>query len=274
MFDYRGKTALITGASSGIGAAFAQALAARGMNLILVSRSVATLHSQAKDITRQYANHTEVIACDLSRENAAQSVIEEVHRRRLTVDLLVNNAGFGTYGPFESLDPQRQHAEIMLNVVALVDLAQALIPQMLKNGGSGIINVASTAAYQPLPYMAIYGATKAFVLSFSEALWAEYHDRGLRVLALCPGPTATQFHQIAKEPTVGRMDTVENVVAAGLRALEQGRNSVIPGLFNSFLSNVLPRLLPRGLVAQIVKRITQPDSGSLTTTESLGDSVP
>ena len=269
MSNYRGKTALITGASSGIGATFAQALAARGMNLILVARSQSTLQAQAQDFIHQYANHTEVISCDLSQENAAQSVIEEVQRRGLTVDLLVNNAGFGTYGPFESLDPQREHAEIMLNVAALVDLTHAFIPGMIERGSGGIINVASTAAYQPVPYMAIYGATKAFVLSFSEALWAEYKERGIRVLALCPGATATPFHQTAGEPSIGRMDTPENVVATGLRALEQGRSSVIPGLFNSFLSNLLPRIMPRGVTALVAKRLMQPSLGSAIAVEKL-----
>jgi short-subunit dehydrogenase len=253
------NAALITGASSGIGAAFARELASRGMDLILVARSESKLQALATELTTPECR-VEVIVCDLSQAGATQQIYKFVQDRQLHVDLLINNAGFGTYGSFENLDPGREQAEIMLNVAAVVDLAHAFIPDMLKHGNGAIINVASTAGHQPVPYMAVYGATKAFVLSFSEALWAEYRDRGIRVLALCPGPTETPFHAIAQEQIVGlgQMATPEQVVSTGLRALEQGRSYVIPGLMNAFLSAILPRLLPRHLVALVAKRMTKP----------------
>ncbi|WP_218081596.1 SDR family NAD(P)-dependent oxidoreductase [Anthocerotibacter panamensis] len=258
MVTYRGKTALITGASTGIGAVFAQALAQRGMHLILVARSEDKLQTLAAELVGKHGIRAEAISADLSRAGAAKEIYTEVCRRGWAVDLLINNAGFGTYGPFETLDPQRDHAQIMLNVAALVDLTHAFIPAMEQRGTGGVINVASIAGHQPVPYMAVYGATKAFVLSFSEALWAEYRDRGVRVLALCPGMTATPFHEIAQEPPVGEMSTPEEVVAVGLRAFEQGRSYVIPKLTNFLLSGIVPRLFPRELIALITRRMMRP----------------
>ncbi|HAG83880.1 MAG TPA: oxidoreductase [Cyanobacteria bacterium UBA12227] len=257
MLTYRQKTALITGASSGIGASFARELAHRGMNLILVARSESKLQTLATELSRHDCR-IEVVVCDLSQPGAAQHIYNVIQHRQLQVDLLINNAGFGTYGLFEQLEPEREQEEIRLNVAAVVDLSRAFIPDMLKQGSGAIINVASTAGHQPVPYMAVYGATKAFVLSFSEALWAEYRDRGIRVLALCPGPTETPFHAIAQERQVGQMTSPETVVSVGLKALEQGRSYVIPGRMNAFLSVLLPRLLPRALVALIAKQMTQP----------------
>ncbi len=258
MLNYLGKTALVTGASAGIGATFARMLAERGMNLILVARSQSKLQTLATELASRYLSQVEVIPYDLSQEGAVRHIKEVICQRHLQVDLLINNAGFGTYGPFETLNPEREHEEIMLNVVALADLTRTFIPAMVARGSGAIVNVASTAAHQPVPYMAVYGATKAFVLSFSEALWAEYQDRGIRVLAICPGATDTNFHTIAQEPAVGRMNTPEQVVLTALKALEQGRSSVIPGLSNALMSGLLPRIFPRELTARIVKRMMQP----------------
>ncbi|MBC8075539.1 MAG: SDR family oxidoreductase [Chloroflexales bacterium] len=259
MEDFRGKTALVTGASSGIGEAFARQLAAQGADVVLVARSEARLEALASELTARHGVSATVIAADLSAEGAAARLYDTIRVRGLALDVLINNAGFGSYGAFEQLDAAREHDEIMLNVTALVDLTRAAIPELLARKGA-VINVASIAAFQPIPYMAVYGATKAFVLSFSEALWAQYRTSGLRVLVLCPGATATAFFESvgALEETVGRMDTPERVVAVALRALERRRSYVIPGLANALLAGLLPRLVPRSIVARVVERMVRP----------------
>src|SRR5262245_58155909 len=177
MFTYQGKTALITGASSGIGRAFASALAARKMKLVLVARSEERLHTLATQLSEQYHIHTEVIVSDLSQEHAAQTLQHEVERRGLGIDLLVNNDAFALNGSFETLALERDHQQVMLDVTTVVDLAHAFVPSLLARGEGAIINTASTAGFQPVPYMAVYGASKAFVLSFSQALSEEYRGR-------------------------------------------------------------------------------------------------
>ncbi len=261
MFDYQGKTAVITGASTGIGATFARALAARGANLILVARSEDKLHTLAAELAAQQKILTYVIPTDLSQEGAALTLAQTIQQRGLQVDVLVNDAGFATHGHFETLSASRDHAEAMLNVVAVVDLTHALLPPMLERSEGVIINVASTAGFQPVPYMAVYGASKAFVLSFSEALWVEYRKRGIRVLALCPGTTDTPFFEVAgaEEAKVGGMRTPEQVVATALRAVEKGRSSVVDGVANS-LQTLSARFFPPQVVAQISGHFVQPRS--------------
>ena len=159
---------------------------------------------------------------------------------------------------------EQDHAQVMVNVVALVDLTHKFIPGMLAKGEGAVINLSSSGAFQPMPYMAVYGASKAFVLSFSEALWAEYRHRGLRVLALCPGPTATR--SLVKIFDDGSATSPQRVVAVALKALEDGRNYVIPGLKNYWLANSIPRLMPRSITVQILERITRPRRGDLNET--------
>src|SRR6266567_4119568 len=258
MFTYQGKTALITGASSGIGRAFASALAARKMHVVLVARSEERLRALATQLSEQYHIHAEVIASDLSQEHAAQALQQEVERRGLGIDLLVNNAGFALNGFFETLAPERDHQQVMVDVTTVVDLAHAFVPSMLARGEGAIINTASTASFQPLPYMAVYGASKAFVLSFSQALSEEYRDRGLRVLALCPGATETAFFDTAGEAaSFGRRRTPEQVVTTALRALERGRSVAIDGFSNAFLTQ-LARLFPRQFVVRMAGRNVRP----------------
>lgn len=259
MFTYQEKTALITGASSGIGRAFAEALARRGMSIILVARSQERLRDLATDLATRYSIRAEVIPADLSQREAIQQIQQEVQRLGLGVDLLVNNAGFATHGSFEQLSSGRDHEQVMVDVVAVVDLTHAFIPALLEHApGTGIINVASTAGFQPLPSMAVYGASKAFVLSFSQALAEEYRTRGLRVLALCPGPTETAFFEVAGEgAAVGRKRTAEQVVATALRALERGNSVVIDGFSNALLAN-LARFFPRQFVARMAGRALRP----------------
>jgi short-subunit dehydrogenase len=260
MFSYTGKTALITGASSGIGEAFAQALAARGMNLVLVARSEDKLRAMAQQLSGQHGICADVVPADLSLEDAAQEVYRRTQELGVSVDLLVNNAGFGTYGHFETSSSQREHEEIMLNITALVDLTHAFVPAMVDRKDGGVINVASIAAFQPLPYQAVYGSSKAFVLSFSLALWGEYRKQGVRVVALCPGPTATNFFTILgadEVPMLSKMHTPEAVVMAGLRALEQGRPYAVEGRRNAFGAQVT-HMTPLALTTRVFARVMRP----------------
>lgn len=259
MFTYQGKTALITGASSGIGRAFALALAERGMSVVLVARSEERLRELAEEVSRKYGVRAEVIVADLSQEQAALHIQQEVQQRGLVIDLLINNAGFGVNGYFETISSERDHQQVMVDVAAVVDLTHTFIPSLLEHSReAAIINVASTAGFQPVPYMAVYGASKAFVLSFSQALAEEYHTRGLRVLALCPGATETDFFNIAGESaSVGRRRTSEQVVSTALRALEQGRSVVVDGRLNAFTAQ-LAWLTPRRLVTRFAGLAVRP----------------
>ncbi len=257
------STALVTGASSGIGEAFARLLATQGTDLILVARSEAKLNRLSEELAEKHGIRADVIAADLCAPGAVQQVREEVTRRGLSVDLLVNNAGLGNYGLFDTLPLEQESQEIALNVTALVELTHLFLPEMLANKTGAIVNVASTAAFQPVPYMAVYAATKAFVLSFSEALWAEYRSRGVRVLAFCPGPVDTGFaaaagFAAASGPKLtGQGTTAADVAAAALAALGRGRSYVIPGRKNYWLS-LSSRLAPRSWVAQISERKMRP----------------
>jgi short-subunit dehydrogenase len=257
MFEYRGKTALITGASYGIGAVFVDALAQRGMNVILVARSEEAMKVVAQAAADKHKVRTEVIVADLSKEGAVELVKSEVERRGLSVDLLVNNAGFATHGYFESIPAERERDEIIVNIAALVGMTHAFIGGMLKRGGA-VINVASNAAFQPIPYMAVYAATKAFVVSFSRALSIEFAGRNVQVQALCPGPTATKFFETAdaKEAAVGKLRTSEDVVATSLRALDRSRPLAVDGLFNrvqGFFAGLTPAAMSARIAGNLVK---------------------
>jgi uncharacterized protein len=269
MNTYLHRTALVTGASMGIGKSFARALAERGANLILVARSKDKLTALARELESAHPISAHVISADLSDTDGVKTVVDETRARGLSVDLLVNNAGFATYGVFEEVSAERQREEIMLNCAALVGMTHAFLPAMVERGKGDIINVASTAAFQPLPYMAVYGATKAFVLSFSEALWAENRARGIRVLALCPGATETPFFDVvaAPEASVGAREKPELVVARGLAALESGRSYVISGRQN-FLMAQAGRFVPRAMVAATTERIMRPRAARLASGKS------
>lgn len=260
MSFYQGQTALITGASGGLGATFSQELAARGMNTILVARSADKLQALASELTAKYQQRNDVIALDLVPAGAAATLASKVAEMGLQVDLLVNNAGFATYGNFELIELQRDRDQVLLNIATLVDMTHTFIPQMLERKSGSIINLASVVGFQPVPYMTVYAASKAFVLSFSEGLWAEYGDRGIRVLALCPGATATSFHEVAGQPVPDRISTPEEVVKAGLKALERQQSYVIPGWMNFFLSGIVPRLLPRKMTTLVAKGMMKPKS--------------
>lgn len=249
------KATLITGASSGIGEAFARALAARGDNLLLVARSEDKLISLCNELGRAHGVGCQQFAVDLSEEGAGGLLFAEAVGRGLEVETLVNNAGFGSMGEFASLDLHRELNMIELNVRALVELTHLFLAPMRERKRGSIINVASTAAFQPVPFMATYAATKAFVLSFSEALWEENRALGVRVLALCPGVTETNFFAAGKmeRPPFRASQTPEQVVATALRALEHGRSHVVSGWFN-YAQTEAQRLVSRSFVARFIGR--------------------
>lgn len=247
------KMTLITGASSGIGEAFARRLAARGDGLLLVARSEDKLLSLCNELGRARGVNCQHVALDLTEESACARLVEETRRRGIEIETLINNAGFGSMGEFTSLNLPRELNMVDLNVRALVELTHSFLAGMRERGRGTIINVASTAAFQPVPLMATYAATKAFVLSFSEALWEENRARGVKVLALCPGVTETNFFAAGKmdRPPMRSVQTPEQVVSTALGALEAGRSHVISGWRNYALAES-QRLLPRSVVARII----------------------
>jgi short-subunit dehydrogenase len=250
--------ALVTGASMGIGEAFADALAARGYDLALVARSGEALDRIGARVRAAHGGAAHTIVADLENTAAVDAVAEAVLTHFGRVDLLINNAGYGAHGPFEALEPERNAGQIRLNVGALVALTNRFAPAMLARGSGGIINVGSTASFQPVPYMAVYGATKAFVLSFSEALAEEFRGRGVRVLALCPGATRTNFFKVAGEAAqLGRVRTAAQVVRTGLRAYDRGAAYVVDGRINRFMATS-ERFFPRSLVARIAGAMMKP----------------
>jgi len=252
MPDHR-TTTLVTGASSGIGEQFALQLARRGHNLVLTARSEDKMHELAQRLRADRPGiDVEVIAADLAEPGSAAALTAEIASRRVDVDVLINNAGFGSHNPVAEEDPGNLAREIQLNCSSLVDLTARLLPAMLERDRGGVLNVASTAAYQPLATMAVYAATKAFVLSFTEALWAETRTTGVRVMALCPGATETGFFDVAgnKEFMTRGRQSAEHVAEFGLRAFFNGRApSVIPGVANK-LGATGYRFVPRAAMAR------------------------
>ena len=248
-------TALVTGASSGIGEAFARRLAAEGHDLVLVARNEDALTRLAGELERRHGVRALVAPADLSTPDGVAAVRRRTDDAGVAVDLLVNNAGFATHGALLDLDPVRDHQQVMVDVAAVVGLTHAYARDMAARGRGGIVNVASTAGFQPLPFMAVYGASKAFVLSFSEALRVELRGTGVAVVALCPGPTDTGFFaHVGDEASVGARATPEAVVDAGLRALRTDAGTVVVGLRNRLLT-ALPRLLPRAVTATVAGRV-------------------
>jgi short-subunit dehydrogenase len=239
--DYHGQTTLITGASSGIGAEFARRLAARGSNVVLAARRLDRLERLAGELATAHGVTATPIAVDLAAPGAANELDAALTARGLAVTSLVNNAGFATNTAFHRTDPQRLAAEIAVNVTGLTELSRVFIERLRDRPGGVLVNVASMAAYQATPTMAVYGATKAFVLSLTEALWYESRGSGLRVMALSPGATETEFFDVAGDGAdggTGRMHP-ERVVEIALRALDR-RNpppSVITGRRNRLMAH-------------------------------------
>lgn len=264
MFDYADSTALVTGASRGIGLEVAHELAARGVKrLILVARSESDLYKVAEQITAHHGTPVEIIVSDLAAEGATEAIYAETERRNLTVDLLINNAGFGSHGRFEKLPLEKERGMVAVNIAALLALTRLYLPGMVARGRGGIVNVGSTAGFQPVPYMATYGATKAFVQSFSEGLWAEMQDidADVRVVCLCPGGTQTNFGAVVggDRGVFERMESLSpmTVAKAGLDALETGQLYVVVGAMN-YVGTVMPRLFPRAAVARVAASLFRP----------------
>jgi short-subunit dehydrogenase len=256
------NTTLITGASSGIGEVFARKLAARGRNVLLVARSEDKLITLCNELGRSHSIRAQYVALDLSEPESPARLFEEVEKRSLSVDMLINNAGFGSMGEFAQLDLARELNMIDLNIKSLVELTHLFLQPMLERKQGTIINVASTAAFQPVPFMATYAATKAFVLSFSEALWEENRTHGIQVLALCPGVTDTNFFEAARghKPPARVSQTPEEVVDTALRGLARGKSHVISGWTN-FIMTQSERLAPRSLITRVAGRMMRKQHG-------------
>ena len=243
------NTTLITGASTGIGAAFARKLAARGRNVLLVARSEDKLIALCNELGRLTSIRAQYVALDLQQPDAGAQLLEETKKRELEIDMLINNAGFGSMGDLAKLDLDRELEMIQLNVRAVVDLTHRFLGPMRERQRGAIINVASTAGFQAVPYMATYAATKAFVLSFSEALWEENRPLGVKVMALCPGVTDTNFFEASRmqRPPARTSQTPDQVVDVAMRGLARGKSSVISGWTNFFMIEA-QRAVPRSLV--------------------------
>jgi len=247
------KVALVTGASAGLGVEFARQLSKRGHRLVLAARRKDRLDALAKELGKARA-----VSIDLSKKDSAARLLADLEANGETVDLLVNNAGFGLIGRFAELDAKRERQMIDLNIGTLTDLCRAVAPQMIARKSGAILNVASTAAFQPGPKMAVYFATKAFVLSLSEALHEELKPHGVKVSCLCPGPTRTEFGDVAGFGGNGMFDKVAmnapEVVKAGLDGIDKNKAVVIPGLINK-AGAFSGRFAPRSVVRKIAGAI-------------------
>jgi short-subunit dehydrogenase len=247
------KVALVTGASAGLGVEFARQLSARGHRLVLAARRKERLD----DLARELGN-ARAVAIDLSIANAAAKLMADIEAHGEMVDLLVNNAGFGLIGRFAELDAKREQQMIDLNVGALTELCRAVAPAMIRRKSGGILNIASTAAFQPGPKMAVYFATKAFVLSLTEAIHEELKPHGIKVSCLCPGPTRTEFGEVAGFNGNGLFDRIamraDDVVRIGLNGLEKNRAVVVTGLLNKLVA-ASTRLTPRSVTRKIAGSI-------------------
>ena len=254
------NTALITGASSGIGLELARIFAREGHNLVLVARSADKLRQLASELEKAHSTRSLILAVDLSEPGAAAYVSDQTTRAGIQVDVLVNNAGFGQYGPFAENDLEECLRQIQLNVTTLTHLTRLYLPDMIERGSGKILNVASTAAFQPGPLMAVYYATKVYVLHFSEALANELKDNGVTVTCLCPGVTTTGFHQRANMMNsrllqVGSMDA-RTVAEDGYRALMAGKPVVVSG-FKNWLVAQSVRFAPRKVVTAVARKLQE-----------------
>ena len=266
---YTERWALVTGASSGIGAEFARVLAGNGMHLVLTARRGDRLEQLAEELQQRHMVQTLVVPADLCTPGGVAKVLDAVAAQEITLELLVNNAGFGFVGEIAGTDVDVMMSMVGLNVAALTELTYRVLPGLLEQGHGAIINVASVVAMQPVAYMAVYSASKAYVLHFSEALWAEARDRGVTVMALCPGTTDTEFFDVAGVPGWLKKQhgqTTSQVVKEALRGLEKRRSYLVTGFWN-YLRTLGPRLVTRKtVVTQTMKffrpRLIEEDEGA------------
>lgn len=258
--EWRGKWALVTGASAGIGQALARELAAGGTNLILTARRLERLEEFAAELRAKFSILTEVFDADLTQPDAPEKIFAFTQKRGLAVELLINNAGFGQFGEVSSIAAQRMVDMVQVNCSAVVHLTRLYLPQMIARRSGDVLILASTASFQAVPFISVYAATKAFDLLFAEGLAEEVRPHGLRVCALCPGSTESEFFQVAGQEHVlaaRRRETAEKVARVGLGALAKGKSSVISGMGNAF-GVVSQRLVPRRLVTRIAASMFRP----------------
>ncbi len=259
MEQWRGKWALVTGASSGIGWALAEQLASLGANLVLTARRADRLAQLAEDITSHHKVQTHTFVADLARPQIPGEIFRFTEQKRLAIELLINNAGFGAYGEFRKVEAQRLLDMVQVNIASVVHLTHLFLAPMVERRSGYIMIVASTAAFQPVPYISTYAATKGFDLLFAEGLAEEVRRYGVRVCALCPGSTASEFNEVAGQPVhmAGPQESSEKVARVGLRALAEGKPRVISGARN-WLSVEAQRLAPRRLVTRVAARMFMP----------------
>lgn len=255
------KNALITGASSGIGKALAENFAKDGYNLVLAARGVASMQAMADDLQRKYNISATVIHADLETHDGAAKLHADTKASNITLSALANNAGYGSFGEFKDSALAPELAMMQLNMNTVVVLTKLFLPDLIATKGK-ILNTASTAAFQPGPYMAVYYATKAFVLSFSEAIAAELEGTGVTVTALCPGPTASGFQDKADMHASAlvkgkKLPTAQEVAAAGYRAMQRGQRVFVPGFMNWVMAQSV-RFTPRNMVTAMVKQMSKP----------------
>jgi uncharacterized protein len=266
--QYADRWALITGASSGIGAEFARRLAALGMHLVIVARRTERLNDLAAELYARHHTRCEIVASDLSDPREATALVEHVAQRGITVELLINNAGFAIVAEVEKTDIDRVLQMLRLNVMTVTELTYRFLPGMLARGHGAIINVSSVAGFQPVAYMSAYAASKGFILQFTEALGAEVHDSGVTLMALCPGTTRTELFEIAGVPgwlKKRRLHSPEKVVRGALRALEKRKQTYVPG-WRNYLVTMLVRIGSRRRVVKESMKYFRPGHPSTGTT--------
>ncbi|MEO8736951.1 MAG: SDR family oxidoreductase [Edaphobacter sp.] len=252
MIPYKGSYALITGASKGLGSAYAKALAERGANLVLVARSLEQLEKLAVDLRSKHGVRVETIQADLTDLSAVGDIARRLAQLHIRIDLLINNAGAGLSGRFVGHTLENEISQINLNVHGLVALTFHFCREMAGRGKGGVINISSNSAFQPVPYMATYGATKAFALMFTEAVAEEMRSTGVRVMVACPGPTATQFFDQAHTTMkAGEMDSAEFVAQRTLKDFEHGKVVSYPGRTSVRILTWSARFIPRSTAAKI-----------------------
>ena len=258
--NWFGKWALITGASAGIGVAFAEELAAGGTHLVLTARRKDRLEELARRLAADCNIRTEVFSADLADPSAPEAIFKFTKEKGVEIDLLINNAGFGQYGEFPSVEKQRLLDMVQVNCTAVVNLTRLYLPEMVARRRGDVLILASTASFQAVPYISTYAATKAFDLLFAEGLAEEMKPYGIRVCALCPGSTESEFHTIAgQEKFLRNAETAEKVAHTGLKALAAGKSYVISGLGN-YLGAHGERLVPRRLVTKVAAGMFKPEN--------------
>lgn len=261
MANWLGKWALVTGASAGIGKALAGELAVGGTNLVLTARRKERLEELAQELTATHKIRTEVLAADLADASAPENIFAFTQDKGIGIELLINNAGFGAYGEFTTVETHRLLDMVHVNCSAVVHLTRLYLPEMVKRRSGDVLIVASTASFQAVPYISTYAATKAFDLLLAEGLAEEMKPYGIRVCALCPGSTESEFHEVAGQahlaPSRKNRETAEKVARTGLQALAAGKSYVISGTRN-YLGAQTQRLVPRRMVTHIAAKMFRP----------------